>query len=161
MNTKNDILFDLIKSLTKTEKRFIKLTAQFHQGDKSYLKLFNAIESQKEYDESVLLKQFKNEQFIKQIGVVKNYLQNFILKQLRSYHSESKASIVCKNLLIDVEILYWKSQFKLATRLLKKTKKMAEKYHFFLIIEEVLNWENRIHNALVTINSVKTYEKTE
>jgi len=38
MDAKNDVLFDLIKSLTKTEKRFIKLNAQFHQGDKTYLR---------------------------------------------------------------------------------------------------------------------------
>lgn len=164
MDTKNDVLFDLIKSLTKTEKRFIKLNAQFHQGDKAYLKLFDAIEKQKKYDEKELFNQFKNEKFIIQFSVIKNYLQNFILKQLRNYHSESKANISCKNLLIDIEILYWKNQFKLADRLVKKAGKIAENYQFFLVLEELSNWENRIHNALLRLDlkhSITITEKHE
>jgi len=152
MDAKNNVLFDLIKSLTKTEKRFIKLNAQFHQGDKAYLKLFDAIEKQKKYDEKEILEQFKTEKFIIQFSVAKNYLQNFILKQLRNYHTESKANIICKNLLIDIEILYWKNQFKLAERLAKKAEKIAQEYQFFLTLEELSNWENRIDNAQLRLN---------
>jgi len=152
MDAKNNVLFDLIKSLTKTEKRFIKLNAQFHQGDKAYLKLFDAIEKQKKYDEKEILEQFKTEKFIIQFSVAKNYLQNFILKQLRNYHTESKANIICKNLLIDIEILYWKNQFKLAEKLVKKAEKIAREYQFFLTLEELSNWENRIDNAQLRLN---------
>jgi hypothetical protein len=145
------VLHSLIHSLSKSEKRFIRLNAQFHQGDKTYMKLFDAIEKQKTYDEEALKVKFRNEKFINQFGVVKNYLQQFILKQLRSYNSESKASIICQNLLIDIEILYWKGQFVLMKRLIHKAEKIAEKYQLYLVLEELLNWESRLNTAQVKI----------
>lgn len=152
---KTDVLFDLIHSLSKSEKRFIKLNAQFHQGDKAYLKLFDAIEKQKEYDEEALKVKFRNEKFVKQFSVVKNYLQQFILKQLRNYNSESKASIICQNLLIDIEILYWKGQFTLVKKMIKKAEKLALKYQLYLVLEELLNWSSRIDTAEVKITQEK------
>lgn len=148
---KPHVLHELIHSLTKSEKRFIRLNAQFHQGDKTYMKLFDAIEKQKKYDEEALKVKFRNEKFINQFGVAKNYLQQFILKQLRSYNSESKASIICQNLLIDIEILYWKGQFVLMKRLIHKAEKIAEKYQLYLVLEELLNWESRLNTAQVKI----------
>lgn len=155
------VLHGLIHSLSKSEKRFIRLNAQFHQGDKTYMKLFDAIEKQKTYDEEALKVKFRNEKFINQFGVVKNYLQQFILKQLRSYSSESKASIICQNLLIDIEILYWKGQFVLMKRLIHRTEKIAEKYQFYLVLEELLNWESRLNTAQVkiTIENVEEANK--
>lgn len=152
------VLHELIHSLSKSEKRFIRLNAQFHQGDKTYMKLFDAIEKQKDYDEEALKVKFRNEKFINQFGVVKNYLQQFILKQLRSYNSESKASIICQNLLIDIEILYWKGQFVLMKRLIHKAEKIAEKYQLYLVLEELLNWESRLNTAQVKITSENVEE---
>jgi len=37
-------LFDLIKSLSKSEKRFFKLSSSLQTGDKNYLKIFDAID---------------------------------------------------------------------------------------------------------------------
>lgn len=148
---KTHVLHELIHSLSKSEKRFIRLNAQFHQGDKTYMKLFDAIEKQKNYDEEALKVKFRNEKFINQFGVVKNYLQQFILKQLRSYNSESKASIICQNLLIDIEILYWKGQFVLMKRMIHKAEKIAKKYQLYLVLEELLNWESRLNTAQVKI----------
>ena len=44
-------LFNLIQSLSKSEKRFFKLSSSLQDGEKNYLKLFDAIEKQKSYDE--------------------------------------------------------------------------------------------------------------
>lgn len=160
--SKLNIIHQLIKSLTKSEKRFIKLNAQMHKGDKVYLTLMDAIAKQKDYDEDELLIMFKNEDFIKQFSVAKNYLQNFILKQLRQYYSGLRASIECKNLLIDIEILFWKGQYKLAEKIIAKTEKIAIQYELFLILEELSYWNERIYSALLKLdkNSVKnTKEK--
>ena len=61
---KFNALHQLVLSLTKSEKRFIKLNAQMHKGDKMYLKLMDAIAKQKEYNEEELLKLFEGEDFI-------------------------------------------------------------------------------------------------
>lgn len=152
MNQKNDVLFDLVKSLTKSEKRFITLNAQFHKGDKIYLKLLDAIYKQEEYNEKVLKVEFKNEPFAKQFGVAKNYLQTFILRQLRNYYANLKLNIACKNHLIEIEILFWKGQYKLAEKTILKVRKIAQKHGFFLHLEELIYWEGRIHTALLKLN---------
>ena len=56
----SDNLHALIKSLTQTEKRFFKLSASIHKGERNYMKLFEAIDKQREYDEVALRKIFKN-----------------------------------------------------------------------------------------------------
>ncbi len=147
-----ELLFELIHSLTKSEKRFVKLNAQMHSGDKVYLKLMDAILKQNEYNEDELLDLFKNEKFVKQFSVAKNYLINFILKQLRQYHSGLKANIECKNLLIDIEILFWKGQYKFAQKQIIKTEKLATKYELFLVLEELNYWNARINTALTQID---------
>ena len=53
-------LFNLIKSLTKSEKRFFKLSSSLQSGEKNYLKIFDAIDEQDEYDEYALKDMFKN-----------------------------------------------------------------------------------------------------
>ena len=58
MKTPSKNLFNLIKTLTKSEKRYFKIEASKHGGDKKnhYVKLFDAIEAMNEYDEEALKK---------------------------------------------------------------------------------------------------------
>lgn len=60
-------LHDLIKSLTKSEKRFFKLHSALQSGPKNYLKLFEAIDKQPVYDEEEVKALFKKETFIKHL----------------------------------------------------------------------------------------------
>src|SRR5688500_17153020 len=86
-----DDLLQLIKSLDQTEKRYFKIFATMHvkgSDDNKYVKLFDAIDKQNEYNEEQIREQFKDEKFLIQLHVAKNYLYNIILKSLRLYHSE-------------------------------------------------------------------------
>ena len=67
-------LFSLIKSLTKSEKRFFKLNSSLQSGDKNYLKLFDYIEKQNSYNEEKLKNNFKGEKFILHLPSEKNHL---------------------------------------------------------------------------------------
>ena len=42
--------YELIKSLTKSEKRYFKLYCKFQQGNKSYLYLFDILEKQNTFN---------------------------------------------------------------------------------------------------------------
>ena len=44
------VLFDLIKSLTSSEKRYFKMYASLQKGNKNYKDLFNAIDSMQIFD---------------------------------------------------------------------------------------------------------------
>src|SRR6187402_1741343 len=92
-----DSLFTLIKSLNKTEKGYLKKNSSFHIINKernNYIKIFDAIDAQDVYDESKLLKKFKNERFINQIAVAKNYLYDIILESLESYHKTFTSELI-------------------------------------------------------------------
>jgi hypothetical protein len=144
-------LHQLIKSLNKGEKRAFVLAAEKTEGDKNFLELYYAIVAQEKYDEEKILEENKDRPFVKHFGFTKNYLQNFVLKELRATNSNYKVSIRIKNYLIDIELLFWKGQFKLAIKLINQAKVLAEKYEYHLMLEELYYWERRI----ITSGSMK------
>jgi hypothetical protein len=144
-------LHQLLKSLNKGEKRAIILAAEKTEGDKNFLELYYAIIAQDKYDEQKIIAENKDRPFIKHLGFTKNYLQNFILKELRSINSNYKVNIRLKNFLIDIELMFWKGQFKMAIKLINQAKVLAEKYEYHLMLEELYYWERRI----ITSGSMK------
>lgn len=137
-------LFDLIKSLNKNEKRFISLFASVQAGEKKYLKLFNAIDKQKEYDETKIRAQFKGEKFINQLTFTKNYLYNFILKSLNIYHSQTSVGAQLKELISNAEILLEKSLLKQCREVLQKAKEMASYHDKYPLLLEILKIEKDV-----------------
>lgn len=69
----SDDLFQLIRSLSKSEKRHFKLSVSPYGGEKKYLLLFDAIDAQKDYDETELRERFRDEKFIRQFNVAKRF----------------------------------------------------------------------------------------
>ena len=68
---KKNELFILIKSLSKSEKRYFRLFCSRESSGSNYTRLFDSIDSQKEYDEKAIKKVFKGEKFIHQLHVTK------------------------------------------------------------------------------------------
>ena len=137
-------LFSLIKSLTKSEKRFFKLNSSLQSGDKNYLKIFDFIEKQKKYDEEELKDHFKNETFIKHLPSEKNHLYKLLLKSLRAYYSDRNISSQLKQEIKNVEILYKKALYKECNKFVKRAKALARKYEKFYYWFELINWEKRL-----------------
>ncbi len=108
MKPKNDLI-QLISSLTSTEKAYFRKFAARHYKDGStFLKLFNEMESKQkdpEYSEKKIKERFKNEKFIKQLPVTKNYLYNNILRSLNLYHSEDNIDIKISQLINNAILL--------------------------------------------------------
>ncbi|MBC7862505.1 MAG: hypothetical protein IAF38_05975, partial [Bacteroidia bacterium] len=105
--SKESHLFELVQSLSKSEKRYVRLYAGLHEiGEKNnYLKLFDFIEKAKEPDDEKIQKAFKKEVFVKQLHVTKNYLHKMILKALRNFNSETGFETEMRNHFQDAEIL--------------------------------------------------------
>lgn len=137
-------LFSLIKSLTKSEKRFFKLNSALQAGDKNYLKIFDFIEKQNKYDEEELKDEFKNETFIQHLPSEKNHLYKLILKSLRSYYSEQSVSSILKQEIKNVELLYNKALYKECNKFVKRAKAIAEEYEKFYYHYELINWEKKL-----------------
>ncbi len=126
-------LFNLIKSLTKSEKRYFKLSSSLQSGEKNYMKLFDAIEGQEEYEEEDLKVLFKGETFINHLPSEKNHLYSLILKSLRGFYADKSAAAILQEQLRNIELLYNKALYKECAKTIKKAKKIAynyEKYYF-------------------------------
>jgi hypothetical protein len=118
---KQDALFQLIKSLTRGEKRNFHILAQLTAGDKKYLQLFDVIDNLEEYDELKILKKFKHdEKFEKQFAYNKNYLYNSILNSLAYFHKGIDAEY--SSIILHVRILLEKNLYFQAKKLLNKAK---------------------------------------
>ena len=153
----SDNLFDLIKSLNPSEKRHFSLYAHRHivGEENNYLKLFETIDKQQEYDEAALKKKFHREKFVQQIHVAKNYLYNLILKSLNEYHIADSGNIQLRELLNSVEILFGKGLYKQASKILSKVKEKAYRYEKQISILEVIVFENKIAFALQDMEVAK------
>jgi hypothetical protein len=139
-------LFILIKSLSPSEKRYIKMYAAATGGKESfgYIKLFDFLEKMPVYDEAAIKKKFKHERFIRQLSVLKNYLHDFILRILlhgsRDYRPVADLHIQ----LGAVQLLYEKGLHKNCLKLIKKLKDTAGQLEEFGILDKLYDWEGRI-----------------
>jgi hypothetical protein len=156
-----DSLFTLIKLLTKNEKGYLKKHANFNSINyelNNYIKIFNAIDAQTVYNETKLLKKFKNERFVKQFAVAKNYLYDVILEILEAYNKTCEL----RKLLNKTEILVGKGLFKGAKKMLKKTKKLAVDQEAFNNVLEIKLLEQDIdrlqHNKEGLRNSMNIWD---
>jgi tetratricopeptide (TPR) repeat protein len=140
----SDHLFQLIKSLNKNEKGYFKKFSSLHiRGDENnYIKLFDAIDRQKNYDEKKIILYFKKENFVRHISVVKNYLYNLILKSLESYHSTIDSDL--DSMIHQMEILLEKGLYKQCETIIKRAKKTAEKFQKHLHSVKIAQLENNL-----------------
>ncbi len=137
-------LFDLIKTLTKSEKRFFKLQSSLQSGDKNYVRLFDLIDGMDTYDEEEIKRIFKGEKFINHLPSEKNHLYKNILKALRGYHSETSVGSSLKQEIKNIEILYNKGLFEECIKFIERAKKTAIRHEKFHYLFELISWEKML-----------------
>src|SRR5438105_1859767 len=105
----SDSLHRLIRSMNKPEKRYFKIYASRHSSEKNnYLKLFEVIDRQVQYNEESIVKKFHRETFIKKLPIAKARLFDTVLRSLDAYHANSSIDAQLKRQLHFAEILYKK-----------------------------------------------------
>ncbi|MEM6263982.1 MAG: hypothetical protein AAGI38_15825 [Bacteroidota bacterium] len=142
-------LHQLIQSLTKSEKRHFKLHAARHVIGKenNYVRLFDAISKQADYNEESIKTAFKGEKFIGRLSSEKVYLYHMVMESLHLYHLEYSADSQLKMLLHQVELLYAKGLYQHAGKLLRKARKLALNCEALLQLLEVIRWEKTLLDA--------------
>jgi hypothetical protein len=141
---KSDALYELIHSLSKSEKRYFKLFCTRESSGGNYLRLFNAIEKQKQYDEPAIKKAFRTETFVRQLHVTKNYLRQLILKSLRNYHAHISKDAELKDVLRNIEILYNKELYRQCSAELRKADSIARKHELLTGSVEIETWRRKL-----------------
>ncbi len=146
---KKDNLFRLIKSLSKSEKRFFKIYSSRHViGEQNnYVELFDAIDNQMTYNEEALLKKFAGKKFSNRLPVAKSYLYELILRSMNVYHTQNSIDAQLREMLGTIAFLYQKGIYDQALKMVSKAKKLSiefEKNNTTLLI---LNWEKHLIEA--------------
>lgn len=145
MNPTKD-LFQLIKSLSKAEKRYIKLASTKKNNGTlpDYIILFDALDKQKLFNEEALKKSFTNKNFVKRLPETKYYLYENILRNLRTFHSQASIDIKLRGGIDSAEILLQKKLFDHAYDVLKKASKLASFHGRDLILLEIMELETKL-----------------
>jgi len=152
---KTDALYLLIKSLTKSEKRYFKLISGTTEKQKNYLSLFEVLDRQERYDQKTLRKKFSHQSFSRQLHVAKNYLSNLIMKSLRGYHQHHSVNALLKSCLVDIEILFRRDMLTQCLKTIKKAEKLASRIDDHRSMLEILNWKRKVLLNISSVNDVR------
>jgi hypothetical protein len=160
MSTKvKEALFELIKSLSKSEKRYFKLLSSRHTiGDENnYVKLFDFIDKQTTYDEEAIFKEFKNEAFLHRFSITKKRLYDHVLSALDAFHSTNSVDAQLFKMMHSADILFNKSLYDQCARILRSAEKLAEKNNRFTLLAEI----SRKNKRLVENNAYSNYSHSD
>jgi hypothetical protein len=162
----SDHLFLLVKSLSKSEKRYFKLHTSRISGAENakFLKLFDIIDGQTEFNEERIL---KKEPEIKpsQLSNLKAHLYKQILSALRQYHSANDIDMRIREQLDNTTILYNRCLFDQSLKSLEKAKSMAIENDRGSLLLQALELEKMLVTRFIKSNiedrAAKIIEESE
>jgi hypothetical protein len=150
-NRSSDIVFQLIHSLEKSEKRHFKLYIKRSSSNENLkiVQLFDALDKQKEYDETALLKKLPSIQK-SQLSNLKAHLYKQVLASLRLLRSADSIDLQLNEQFDYAHILYKKGLFHQSLRLLERAKDIARTYQKIYFLTQVIGLEKRIETLHIT-----------
>lgn len=141
----SDRLFQLVHSLSRSEKRYFKVYA----GRRSigecnhYLRLFDAIAGQASYDEAAIRAQFAGTKAERHLPSIRVQLRKLILKSMRAYRAGHSVDARLREHLEDAEFLREKGLYAESDRSLAKAEKLAWQHERHASLLEILFWKRR------------------
>ncbi|HSC54451.1 MAG TPA: hypothetical protein VLC98_12550 [Phnomibacter sp.] len=150
-NRQPDILFQLIQSMEKAEKRHFKLYIKPNSDreDLKIVRLFDALDKMTEYDEKQLLKKLTGVEK-PQLANLKTHLYRQIMSSLRDLKSKDSVELQLNEMLDYGRILYNKGLFLQSLKFLEKAKEIGfanGKYNF---LSQVISLEKKIEGLYIT-----------
>lgn len=142
----NEALFDLVQSMSKSEKRYFKLMSSRHTigSENNYVRIFDYLDKLPFYDEKALFDYFKGEAFLKRFSITKKRLYDHILSALDSFHASSSIEAQIHKMLHASDILYDRSLYDQSRRILRSAEKLALKHEKPALVIEIANKQKRI-----------------
>ena len=149
-NQPNDYLFQLIRSLSKAEKRSFKIYAMRNSSEEAkFIQLFDAIDKSKEYSEEHLIQKLDG---IKktQLSNLKAHLYRQLLTSIRLNYTNHNIDIQLREQIDYARILYDKGLYKQSLKILDKAKLIAYEHHRVPLSSEILGFEKLIESQYIT-----------
>ncbi|TRX61802.1 hypothetical protein FNH22_03215 [Fulvivirga sp. M361] len=141
--TKSDALFQLIKSLKKSEKRYFKLQSRLEDPNTKYLMLFDQMDSQTTYNEREIIQAVPGIK-AQQLSNLKAHLYKKVLQCIRQYNQSAVMDIQIREMIDHAQILFNRSLYDQCVEMLKKAKKRAKKIDNLELQLVILKWEKNI-----------------
>ena len=140
---KSDALFQLIKSLKKSEKRYFKLQSRLEDPGAKYLALFDIMDKHNVYNEAKILEE---EPGIKaqQLSNLKAHLYKKVLQCIRQYNLGTVMDIQIREMIDHAQVLFNRSLYDQCVDVLKKAKKRVKKIDNLELQLEILKWEKNV-----------------
>lgn len=161
--SKSDQIFNLIKSLTKAEKRNFRLYATRVQDSNSlkFLQLFDLLDKMDTFDEELIFRKMAGIEK-SQFSNLKRHLYKQILTSLRLIYINRKVHIEIREQIDFAQILYDKGLYLQSLKLLTRAKKLAYKVSNEILILEIIEFEKIIESRHITrTGPTKNIELTE
>ena len=158
-NSFTDALFQLIRSLEKSEKRHFKLYIKRSSAKEELriTQLFDALEQMPEYDERLLLK--KLSPITKpQLANLKTHLYRQLLASLRLLKTAENIDLQLSEQLDYARLLYNKGLKLQSLKILEKAKEIAKGNHKFNFLAQVISLEKKIETLHITRSSQEKVE---
>jgi len=146
-----DALFQLIKSLEKSEKRNLKLFVNRNSGSESLksLQLFDALDKMSEYDDALVLKKVPSVKK-QQLSNTKALLYRQILSSLRVLKDERNTDLQLHEMMDNARILYNKGLYHQTLKILERLKEFARTHHQLTYLQQALFFEKKIEALYIT-----------
>lgn len=133
-------LYELIKSMSSSEKRYFRLNSLGNIADSNYAKLFNSIDHQSIFNE----KESYAFVSIQQLPNLKANLYKKILQTLRRFHLSSTIDAQIREMIDYAQLLFNRSQYKQCANQLKKAKSLSHKSDNPELLLVVLKWQKNV-----------------
>lgn len=159
--SKSEDLFNLIKSLDKSEKRAFRLYTNRMESNKdgAFVKLFDVFDKMDVLDESQVMRKLSIKDKT-QFSNLKRHLFTQILKSLRTVHSRKDTEILVRESLDFAKILYGKGFYLQSLKIIEKIKPIAKESQKSLLFFEILEFQKLIESRHIT-RSRKVQNKVE
>lgn len=144
------LLFELVSSLTKSEKRSFKLFAKRSgaTSDAKFIRLFDAVERLNDYNEPAIRKRLPGVSDT-QFANLKSHLYGQILASLRLSNLKYDIDIELREQLDYIRVLYKKGLYHQSLRLLNRAKNTTGDYRKDLFQLALLDYEKQIRSQQV------------
>ncbi len=155
-----DYLIELIRTLTKAEKRHFRLLVKRNQANEEllFLQLFDLLDKQKRYDEALILRKIPAIKK-RQLSNLKAHLYKQLLLSLRLLYRPHNTDMEIRERLDYARVLYNKGLYRQSLEILDKAKIAAQNARLNALALEILGFEKLIEGQYIT-RSIDTRAET-
>lgn len=137
-------LFELVKAMTPSEKRYFKIFASLHTvGEQNkYMKLFDLMDEMTVYKEDLLITGVNDKGGVT-FSKLKKYLYDLILKAMRNFNIDKNGTHQLTAVIDDISILFNKGLYKQAQKAVGRAEKIINEYELISYNFLIDNWKRR------------------